>query len=153
MLDVINGLANGWVVTPVIDALARRRLFEALAQQPMRVDTLVQRYRANEGHLRAALLLLYELGWLDTVETDFYAANRHTGLVLRLPSDIRDLVGLPIVREVQSAQAAAAWLGWLANCMSGWSGTDPVLAGVLDGALLAPLLAGLYEAGNDGPEG
>ena len=57
MLDVINGLANGWVITPVIDALARRRLFEALAQQPMRVDTLVQRYRANEGHLRAALLL------------------------------------------------------------------------------------------------
>ena len=69
MLDVINGLANGWVVTPVIDALARRRLFEALAQQPMRVDTLVQRYRANEGYLRAALLLLYELGWLDTVDT------------------------------------------------------------------------------------
>src|SRR5690349_16744088 len=82
MLDVINGLANGWVITPVIDAFARRRLFEALAQQPMRVETLVQRYRANEGHLRAALLLLYELGWLDTVDTDFYAANRHTGLVL-----------------------------------------------------------------------
>jgi hypothetical protein len=37
--------------------------------------------------------------------------------------------------------------------MSGWSGTDPVLAGVLDGALLAPLLAGLYEAGNDALEG
>ncbi|HEX3470831.1 MAG TPA: type I polyketide synthase, partial [Silvibacterium sp.] len=153
MLDVINGLANGWVITPVIDAFARRRLFEALAQQPMRVETLVQRYRANEGHLRAALLLLYELGWLDTVETDFYAANRHTGLVLRLPSDIRDLVGLPVVREVKSAQEAAAWSGWLANCMSGWSGTDPVLAGVLDGALLAPLLAGLYEAGSDGLEG
>jgi hypothetical protein len=49
MLDVVNGLANGWVVTPVIDAFARRRLFEALGQQPMRIETLVERYRANEG--------------------------------------------------------------------------------------------------------
>ena len=152
MLDVINRLANGWVVTPVIDAFARRRLFDAFAQQSMRVETMVRRYRANEGHLRAALRLLYELGWLDNVETDCYAANRRTGSVLRFPSDMRDLVALPVVREVQNAQAAA-WSGWLANCMSGWSGTDPILAGLWDGAVLAPLLAGLYDAGSDGLEG
>jgi len=28
MLDVVNGLANGWLVTPMIDAFARRRLFK-----------------------------------------------------------------------------------------------------------------------------
>jgi hypothetical protein len=83
MLDVINGLANGWVATPVIDAFARRRLFEAFAQQPMRIERLVEQYGANEGHLRTALRLLYELGWLDSVERDCYAANRHTLFLAR----------------------------------------------------------------------
>jgi hypothetical protein len=64
MLDVVNGLANGWLVTPMIDAFARRRLFKALGQQSMRIETLVERYKANEGHQRAALRLLFELGSL-----------------------------------------------------------------------------------------
>jgi len=150
MLDVINGLANGWVVAPVVDAFARRGLFDMLAEHPMRVETLVRRYSANEGHLRTALRLLYESGWLDAVEPDCYAANARTGLVSRMPSESADLAGLPIAREVEGAQAA--WSGRLAKCTSGWSGSDPALAGLLDGAVLAPLLAGLYEVGTDGLE-
>jgi hypothetical protein len=46
----------------VIDAFARRGLFKALGQQSMRIETLVERYKANEGHQRAALRLLFELG-------------------------------------------------------------------------------------------
>jgi hypothetical protein len=55
MLDVINGLANGWVVTPVIDALARRRLFEALAQQPMRST----RWFSDTGPMKAIFAQRY----------------------------------------------------------------------------------------------
>ncbi|UUM20780.1 SDR family NAD(P)-dependent oxidoreductase [Mycoavidus sp. SF9855] len=147
MLDVINGFANGWVATPVISAFAQHGVFEAMSTRPMTLKKLASRCRGNVGHLHAALRLLYELGWIKWVEPDQYEAAKGAALVRQLPNDLADLIHLSITPALQAEQPARL-LRWLERCGTGWVGADPAVVSVLDGALLAPLLAKLATLGN-----
>ncbi len=147
MLDVINGFANGWVATPVISSFARHGVFEVLSARPMTLKKLASRCRGNVGHLRVALRLLYELGWIERLEPDQYEAAKGAALAQQLPSDLADLINLSMTHALQAEQPERL-LGWLERCGTGWAGADPAVVRVLDGALLAPLLAKLSTLGN-----
>ncbi len=147
MLDVINGFANGWVATPVISSFARHGVFEAMSVRPMTLKKLASRCRGNVGHLRVALRLLYELGWIEWIEPDQYEAAKGAALAQQLPSDLADLIHLSMAQALEVDQPERL-LDWLERCGAGWAGADPAVVRVLDGALLAPLLAKLSSLGN-----
>ncbi len=126
MLDVINGFANGWVATPVISSFARHGVFEALSERPMTLKKLASRCRGNVGHLRVALRLLYELGWIERIEPDQYEAAKGAALAQQLPSDLADLINLSIPHELQAEQPERL-LRWLERCGAGWAGADPAV--------------------------
>ncbi|UAW63413.1 SDR family NAD(P)-dependent oxidoreductase [Mycoavidus sp. HKI] len=147
MLDVVNGFANGWVATPVISAFAWHGVFEAMSTRPMTLKKLASRCRGNVGHLHAALRLLYELGWIEWLELDQYEATKGAALVRQLPNDLADLIHLSMTHALEAEQPARLLL-WLERCGTGWAGADPAVVNVLDGALLAPLLAKLATLGN-----
>ncbi len=151
MLDIINGLANGWVAAPVISAFARHGLFEVLSVRPIALKKLASRYRGNVGHLHVAARLLYELGWLEWIEPDRYEATQSAVFARQLPNDLMDLVDLPMAESLKAEQPESL-LRWLERCGANWSGVEPAVASVLDGALLAPLLARLSVLGSDGLE-
>ncbi len=147
MLDVINGFANGWVATPVISAFARHGVFEVMSSRPMTLKKLASRCRGNVGHLHAALRLLYELGWIEWVEPDRYEAAKGAVLARQLPNDLADLIYLSMAHALEAEQFERL-LHWLERCGAGWAGADPAVVSVLDGALLAPLLAKLSTLGS-----
>ncbi len=151
MLDVINGLANGWVASHVIDSFARHGVLEAISARPMTLKKLASRYRGNAGHLHAGLQLLYELGWVEWVEPDRYGAATGASLARQVPSDLLELTQLPVVQALTTEQSEQFehLLRWLDRCSAGWSGAEPMVVNVLDGALLTPLLAHLYTLGSD----
>ncbi|UUM22295.1 SDR family NAD(P)-dependent oxidoreductase [Mycoavidus sp. SF9855] len=151
MLDIINGLANGWVVSHVIDSFARRGILEAMSVRSMTLKKIASRYRGNAGHLHAALRLLYELGWVEWIEPDRYGAVAGAGLARQLPSDLLELLQLPLAQALATEQSdpSERLLRWLDRCGAEWGGVDPAVASVLDGALLAPLLVQIDTLGGD----
>ncbi|KAG0164035.1 putative PKS/NRPS-like protein biosynthetic cluster, partial [Apophysomyces sp. BC1015] len=151
MLDIINGLANGWVTAPVVSALARHGVFEAMAARPVTLKKLASRCRGNVGHLHAALRLLYEVGWVEWVEPDRYGAQAGARLARQLPSDLDELLQLPVPQALATEQSeqSECLLRWLDRCHAGWAGAEPMVVSLLDGALLTPLLAQLFALGSD----
>jgi len=66
LLDVVNALATGFVAIPVLQSCARRGLFNLLEKNPgLAGSAIAFHLGGNEGHIRVALRLLYELGCLD----------------------------------------------------------------------------------------
>ncbi|UUM22231.1 SDR family NAD(P)-dependent oxidoreductase [Mycoavidus sp. SF9855] len=151
MLDVINGLANGWVASHVIGSFVRHGVWQAMSARPMRLKKLASRYRGNVGHLHAGLRLLYELGWVEWVEADRYGVVAGACLARQLPSDLEELAQLPLVQAlaVEQSEQSEYLLRWLDRCNASWPGVEPMVASLLDGALLTPLLAHLHTLGSD----
>ncbi|BBO59205.1 SDR family NAD(P)-dependent oxidoreductase [Mycoavidus sp. B2-EB] len=151
MLDIINGLANGWVVAPVVSAFARYGVFDAMSGRPLTLKKLVSRFQGNSGHLHAALRLLYETGWVEWIEQDRYLAAADARLAQQLPSDLDELVQLSVAQALATdkSEPSECLLRWLERCCAGWASVEPRVVSLLDGALLAPLLAQLYTLGSD----
>ncbi|UAW64836.1 SDR family NAD(P)-dependent oxidoreductase [Mycoavidus sp. HKI] len=151
MLDVINGLANGWVASHVIASFVQHGVWEAMSARPMTLKKLASRYRGNAGHLHAGLRLLYELGWVEWVEADRYGVVAGACLARQLPSDLEELAQLPLVQAlaIEQSEQSEYLLRWLDRCNASWPGVEPMVASLLDGALLTPLLAYLHTLGSD----
>ncbi|SEF35422.1 Acyl transferase domain-containing protein, partial [Variovorax sp. NFACC28] len=146
MLDFVNGLANGWVAAPVVRAFAQREIFALLSRRPMSLEELVQHCRGNAGHLHAGLRLLDELGWVDVTPVGLYTASAEAVAAAALYDELDAL--LPFGLTPAPLHAAVATLpAWLARCCVDWTGAHPMMVPLLDGAALAPLLAQLYDLG------
>ncbi len=151
MLEVINGLANGWVASHVIGSFVRHGVWEAMSARPMALKKLASRYRGNAGHLHAGLRLLYELGWVEWVKADRYGVVAGAGLARQLLGDLEELAQLPVAQALatEKSEQSECLLRWLDRCNASWSGVEPRVASLLDGALLTPLLAHLHTLGGD----
>jgi polyketide synthase PksN len=147
MLDVVNGLADGFVSLPVIEALHHAGILSALSHRAWTTSDLARAFRANEGHLGVTLRLLDSLGWVEAEGGDLYSLNE-TGsrLCAALGPEPREMMAqLPSALTGEEDRLAP----WLERCAEGW-GTDghpSPLADVLDGALLAPVLVEVERRG------
>ena len=142
MLDLINGFANGWVAVPVIRTFARHKVFESLAQ-PTSIEALISRHQGNTGHLHAALRLLVELGWVD-VDTSGRYTTAVAARAIELPSEDLDTVAAFAMTPAPLQATSAEVRDWVLRCTARWSGVDPALARLMEGAVLTPLLAELH---------
>src|SRR5579885_1938584 len=112
MLDIVNRYADGFVAVPVIEACRRRGLFAWLAdRQPAGVPALVAGLGAREGHLRVALRLLVELGWLAEEDGGAYRIGLAAPLWERLPEHLGDLLGLAVEEGLRRGdEGLLAWI-------------------------------------------
>ncbi|WP_460490243.1 SDR family NAD(P)-dependent oxidoreductase, partial [Bordetella tumbae] len=147
MLDVINSLADGYVAVPVIEACRRHDVFSLLANRSaLSAEQLVAETGANSGHLRVALRLLVELGWLEQISADEYALAPAAHAVAQVPANTDELIDLKIP-DVLRESTGAKLKNWLDVSIAGWNGAGRQLAGMLDGALLSPLLVEIHRLG------
>ncbi|WP_313462886.1 GNAT family N-acetyltransferase, partial [Achromobacter sp.] len=147
MLDVINSLADGFVAVPVIEACRRHDVFSLLAHRSdLSAEELVAETGANSGHLRVALRLLVELGWLEQRSADRYALAPAADAVRQMPANTDALIALR-APDVLRESTGAMLQDWLDISIAGWRGVGPQLAGMLDGALLSPLLVEIHRLG------
>ncbi|KAG0283287.1 hypothetical protein BGZ97_008608, partial [Linnemannia gamsii] len=132
-------------------SFVRHGVWEAMSARPMTLKKLASRYRGNAGHLHAGLRLLYELGWVEWDEADRYGVVAGAGLARQLLNDLEELAQLPVAQALATEQSAQSecLLRWLDRCNASWPGVEPRVASLLDGALLAPLLAYLPRLGSD----
>ncbi|CRG50753.1 type I polyketide synthase [Yersinia wautersii] len=146
MLEFVNRFANSWVATPVICAFARRGMFDVLLQRPQSIDELVLRYQANAGHLQAALRMLFELGWIDSLSPNHYQATVRAKASKYLPDDLDEFIS--VIMTSDPLQNDPSTLSrWLTRCTTERLSTDPDLAVLLEGALLTPILSELHTFG------
>ncbi|HDR9511993.1 TPA: GNAT family N-acetyltransferase, partial [Burkholderia cepacia] len=148
MLDLINSLADGFVAVPVIDACRRRELFRILEARPsgLTINELVKATGANEGHLRVAVRLLVELGWMTQTRDDECVLLPMAHVVCQIPDNARELIQL-VMQDVFREPSGQTLCAWLERAASGWDGADAQVSGLLDGALLAPLLVDIHRLG------
>ncbi|RKG92067.1 type I polyketide synthase [Corallococcus terminator] len=146
MLRLINRYAHGFVSVPVIVACKQKGLFSSL-EQPKTLESLAEALSANSGHLQAALRMLHALGWLSRDEAGTYQVTPEAGLHQQLPSDLLELSGLSMARYLSPGEPGGPLSRWIARSRQRWDVTDPLLADLLDGVLLVPLLSSLGRAG------
>ncbi|MFL9906623.1 hypothetical protein [Paraburkholderia sp. RL17-337-BIB-A] len=147
MLGLINGFADGFVATPVIEACRRHSLFEILdGHAALTMEQLALATRANDGQLRVAMRLLLELDWVEPVGRDTYRAMSAVKSASRLPADIGELMHLSTSAVFQDP-ASVALRKWLERSMSNWGDVGEPMAGLLTGALLSPLLVQIDRSG------
>nr|UYH37510.1 polyketide synthase dehydratase domain-containing protein [Myxococcaceae bacterium MCy9487] len=146
MLRLVNRYAHGFVAVPVIVACKQKGLFSSL-ERPLTLEVLAKELGANTGHLQAALRLLHALGWLTRDEAGAYQCTHRAALHQQIPADILELSGIPMARYLSHEQRGGPLRRWIARAQPRWEVEDPLLADLLDGVLLVPLLSSLGRLG------
>ncbi|MEJ2620931.1 MAG: polyketide synthase [Candidatus Thiodiazotropha sp.] len=145
MLEVLNSYCHGYVAIPVILACKRKGLYELLNREPVHFGDIVERLNANSGHLRVALRILESMDWIDRNADDCYQVTAQAGMLDLVPDNVVELLAFSPERYFrEGAQSTVSLSPWIDHSRRGWSGVDPVLAEMLDGLLLLPLLMGLF---------
>ncbi|RRH95025.1 KR domain-containing protein [Pseudomonas aeruginosa] len=146
MTDLLNSLADGWLALPVLEALEQNGVLRALERAPDGISarSLAQACAANEGQLRVALRMLLELGWLVQLANEHYGLT--PGVSIRIPADAGALIRLSLP-QLLGEPAGHELRYWLERSAGGWENAPTPMATCLDGALLAPLLITLEQAG------
>ena len=149
MLDRLTRYAHGYVAIPVIAALDRRGAFEHLSTSgPIAREALVRRYQANAGHFAAAERLLASLGWIDDTP-DGLSLTAAAAQRTHIPPDIADLLAVSATEGLSDAAARAQLARWLPNIAARWDGASALLAEMLDGLVVGPVLIALCRHGSD----
>ncbi len=147
MLDRLNRYAHGYVAIPVIAALQGRGVLDHLSSTgPIARDALGRHYGANAGHFAAASRLLVSLGWLDE-SPEGLRLSATAGDRMRIPADVTELLAVFADDVLGDAAAKARLARWLPAISSRWGGPDNLVAGMLDGLVVAPVLAALCRHG------
>jgi len=112
VLDFVNRYANGYVALRV--ALACRNHGLLREHRAADVGALARAYHANEGPLRVALRLLFELGWTDQLDV--------TRVPYQLPSSVDGVFDIDWPAAFE-ARDAGAGVSWIQRWLGGWQGT------------------------------
>ncbi len=139
MLNIINRYTHGFASIPVILACSQRGLFDLLAQQgAMQPSSIIEHLGANSGHFSAALRLLQSLNWLSQDSGSRYQLTEKAEQHRHVP---------PEIREIYTWDMHAYLLGeggklgkWLKLSQAHWHLDDPLLADLIDGTFVIPLL-------------
>jgi acyl transferase domain-containing protein len=147
MLDRLNRYAHGYVAIPVIAALNGRGVLDYLSHSgPIARDALVRHHGANAGHFAAALRLLDSLGWLD----DSPEGLRLTTAAMdraRIPANVTELLAVSADGVLDNAATQARLGRWLPSVEARWDGAGELLAEMLDGLIVGPILIALCRHG------
>ena len=147
MLDRLNRYAHGYVAIPVIATLQGRGVLDHLSSTgPIARDALGRHYGANVGHFAAASRLLVSLGWLDE-SPEGLRLSATAGDRMRIPADVTELLAVFADDVLGDAAAKARLARWLPAISSRWGGPDNLVAGMLDGLVVAPVLVALCQHG------
>ena len=122
--------------------------FDLLEKNPgLDASAIAFHLGGNEGHIRVALRLLYELGCLDGGEKPGgYTLTPQSAEFRQLPGDIQDLIAFAL-SEFPRLQDPRTAIEWLSRCRRGWDGASGKLKELLNGLLLCPLLVEIHSAG------
>ncbi len=138
MLDLINRYCHGFIAFPVIHSLHEKGLFKAFdSGESIAFDHLLQEYKANSGHLKAAIRLLESLQILEFNQAGYQSGSRFYWLD-NIPEQIESLLQLDFSADFQESFDHC-----LAQSINHWSTDDQMLADFLDGLWLLPLF--LYD--------
>lgn len=145
MLDVINRYLHGFVSVPIILACKKKGLFELLEHHSeLTLEQIVELLGANGGHLQVALRMLQSLNWLELNEAGQYSLTDEAALHKEIPEEILDLYHLPIESYLMGQQSGFLKL-WSERSRQRWNVDDPMIADLLDGVLLIPILLALHK--------
>ncbi|AZC26527.1 GNAT family N-acetyltransferase [Pseudomonas sessilinigenes] len=146
MTDLLNRLADGWLALPVLEVLDQHGVLRALESAPDGISarSLARACAANEGQLRVALRLLLELGCVVQLANDHYGLT--PGMSIRIPACAGALIRLSLP-QLLGEPAGHELRSWLERSAGGWENAPEPMATCLDGALLAPLVMALEQAG------
>jgi len=144
MLDVINRYAHGFVAIPVILVCQKRGLFEQLKSRgQMNLEQMVDHLDANSGHFQVALRLLCSLGWLSQ-DADVYTLTEEGEGYCHIPQEILELFQFPMESYLLSSQGGEL-RKWVDYSRQRWCESTPLMADLLDGVLLIPILLVIYK--------
>lgn len=147
MLDQLNRYAHGYVAIPVIVALESRGVLDRLSgSDPITRGALGRDHGANAGHFAAALRLLISLGWVDESPEGLRLAAT-AGDRARIPANVVDLLAVSADGMLGDSAAKARLARWLPAVAARWGGADDLMAGMLDGLVVAPVLVALCRHG------
>jgi acyl transferase domain-containing protein len=149
MLDRLNRYAHGYVAVPVVAALDRRGVLEQLSRAgTISQDELVRHHGANAGHFAAAMRLLISLGWIDDVAGGL-RLTAAAGDRTRIPADATEVLAVSADDVLDDATSRARLERWIPAVAARWDGADPMLAEMLDGLVVGPVLIALCRHGTD----
>ena len=139
MLNIINRYTHGFVAIPVILACSQRGMFDVLAQQgAMQPEDIIQQLGANSGHCLTALRMLQSLNWLSRNSNGQYQLGSDADQHRQIPAEI---VNIYTWNMHAYLLGEGGNLGkWLTLSQARWNLTDPLLADLLDGVFVIPLL-------------
>ncbi len=146
MLEMINRYAHGLVAIPSILACRQRGLFRQISRQPgLTRQQLAEALAANEGHLAVVLRLLQSLRWLSVDAQGGIHLQPQAALAQAIPEEILSLLRFPFPAYLQQPLPEGSLAGWIEHSQARWQVPDELLADLLDGLLLAPLLLALHH--------
>ena len=142
MLHILNRYAHGFVSIPVILACGQRGLFDVLAQQTaMQPEEIIAHLGANDGHFLAALRMLQSLHWLSRNNDGSYQLTDTTAQYEQIPAEILNLYTWDMPAYLLNQDSEGGKLSqWFERSQASWHLSDPVLADLLDGTFVIPLL-------------
>lgn len=145
MLSILNNFANGYIAIPVIHACRKGGLFDVLQQdQPRSFTNLVERLKANSGHLRVALNMLEGLNWVSRNSKNEFFLTSEAEIRIKIPIDIMSLMSFPMDNYVTDQTGGKFRLNkWFELSHQRWNINDSIFAAYLDGLLVIPLLLAL----------
>ncbi len=144
MLTLVNSYAHGYVAIPVILACKKQGLFRMFdAGTPVPFTALVTRLHANRGHLRTALHLLESLRWVTRNEQDEYVLTSNARVRHKISQDTLQLLSFPMDAYLLNHQSGLSLTRWIEKSERRWNIKDALIARILDGMLVIPLLLAL----------
>ena len=146
MLETLNRSAHGLAAIPMIDALRSRDGLSRIERMgAFDTDDVIRECAANAGYMEAALRVLVGLGWIRRVAGARYEATPHLSRARAIPERIMDLYGFPFDAFVEGRDVDALE-PWLDLSAQRWGCDDELVADLLDGLLIAPLLLALRSS-------
>ena len=143
MLDLVNRHAYGYVAVPVILSCREKGLFQLLQKEgPLTLAQMARRLRANDGYLQVALRMLESLQWVSC-RNGAFTLEATSRCHREIPKKILTLYQFPIdsyLTDAMQRKRLRKWIDLSRNC---WHASDPLLADLLDGVILLPLVFAL----------
>ena len=142
----MNAMLHGQAVR--ISACSKNAVFGCLAScQSVSVSEPQAETDAREGYLKAALELLDSLEWVARSRDGRFAITDKAKCHLEIPRNIDELLRFPYDDYLTASGRTLTLASWIDCANAGWGVSQPLLADLLDGVLVIPLVMALDRCG------